>query len=102
MINVAAPTDAKSLVLGDSGIQIKFANRNYKLRYRNIFILSLAITIFGACVSLVLGVYDKYMYYAAQPVVDSQYASYVATYKGIEQTVLDTLSFSDYPKYRAL
>ncbi|MEI7563466.1 MAG: hypothetical protein WCJ39_07685 [bacterium] len=93
---------ASNIVLGDSGIQMKFANRNYKLRYRNIFMFSLVITILCSCVGLVLGVYDKYMYYAAQPVVDSQYQGYIDMYKGIEQTITDQISFSDYPKYRGL
>ena len=100
-LNAAAKKE-ENIVLGDSGIQMKFANRNYKLRYRNIFMFSLVITILCACISLVLGVYDKYMYYAAQPVVDPQYETYISTYKNIEQTINDQIAFSDYPKYRGL
>lgn len=100
-INAEAKQE-ENIVLGDSGIQMKFANRNYKLRYRNIFMFSLVITILCSCISLVLGVYDKYMYYAAQPVVDVQYETYISTYKNIEQTITDQIAFSDYPKYRGL
>jgi hypothetical protein len=91
-----------NITLGDSGIQMNFANRNYKLRYRNIFMFSLVITVLCSCISLVLGVYDKYMYIASQAVVDPQYESYISTYKDIEQMITDQIAFSDYPKYRGL
>jgi hypothetical protein len=98
----AAINKKENIVLGDSGIQMVFANKNYRLRYRNIFMFSLVITILCSCISLVLGVYDKYMYYSAQAVLDPQYESYISTYKKIEQTITDQIAFSDYPKYRGL
>lgn len=97
-----AKTNWPKLSLGDSGINLTTIKKVYVLSYRRILVMSLiGIAVFGIT-ALILGMYNKYLTIAAQPVIASTDISYVENYKSVQDFLRTTLGLSDYQKYSAL
>lgn len=93
-------TTAK-VALGESGVLFTPQKKTYIFDYRRILKLSLiCIGVFGIA-ALLLWLYNRYLTIAAQPVIDSNQASYVNEYKSIQTFLRNTLG-SDYEKYTSL
>lgn len=94
--------DKPMVVLGESGIHLNMSKRSYVLRYWRIFVISIVITIAAGTTSLVLGLYNRYISLASQPVVSQDNQQYVDNYKKVQKFLKTTLNNSSYQKYAVL
>lgn len=60
---------------------IPVTRSRYHNQYRRLFLISFFIILVTSIASLILQVYTRYVYIAAQAVPDQQYSIYIDTYK---------------------
>ncbi|MEI7558557.1 MAG: hypothetical protein WCJ45_07330 [bacterium] len=65
--------------LGDSGIGE--TKKKYFTQYRRLFLISFFIILVTGFASIILRLYSRYVYYAAQAVPDANFQTYIDTYK---------------------
>ena len=97
------PTEGKkeNVVLGDSGI-FSGKKSKYHDQYWRLFLISFFIIVVSGMASVILRLYSRYIYFAAQPVPDATYQTYVNTYKQGQQFIENALNISNYQKYSSL
>lgn len=65
---------------GKSGV-IGIQKSKYHDQYRKIFLISFFVILISGVASIVLRLYSRYIYFAAQPVINPTYQTYIDTYK---------------------
>ncbi len=91
----------ENVVLGDSGI-FSGKKSKYHDQYWRLFLISFFIIVVSGMASVILRLYSRYIYFAAQPVPDATYQTYVNTYKQGQQFIENALNISNYQKYSSL
>lgn len=86
---------------GKSGV-IGIQKSKYHDQYRKIFLISFFVILISGIASVVLRLYSRYMYFAAQPVINPAYQTYIDTYKQWQQFLDKTLNLSNYQQYTSL
>jgi len=84
--------------LGESGI-IGIHKSKYHDQYRRLFLISFFVILVSGFTSIILRLYDRYIYFAAQAVPDTKYQTYIDTYKKGQQFLDKTLKLSSYEQY---
>ncbi|MCX6822380.1 MAG: hypothetical protein NTX91_00080, partial [candidate division SR1 bacterium] len=97
-----AQSNGPKISLGDSGIHITTKNKVYIFNYRRMFVMALiAIAVFGS-LALLLGLYNRYLTIASQPIIPAADTTYINDYKSVQNILRTTLGMSDYQKYSAM
>ncbi|MEI6672209.1 MAG: hypothetical protein WCL02_02355 [bacterium] len=76
----ANQSSTNNILLGDSGL-IGGVKSKYHNQYRKLFLISFFIILISGIASIVLRLYARYVYFAAQAIPDPTYQTYVDTYK---------------------
>ena len=79
---------------------IPVTRSRYHNQYRRLFLISFFIILVTSIASLILQVYTRYVYIAAQAVPDQQYSIYIDTYKKWRQRIADILHLPQYKAYQ--
>lgn len=93
--------EIEKVQFGKSGV-IGIQKSRYRDQYRKLFLISFFVIVISILASVVLRLYSRYMYFAAQPVVDPMYQTYINSYKQGQQFLDKTLSLSNYQQYISL
>gem|GEM_PF-1044810 len=88
----------KKVNLGESGI-IGVHKSKYHDQYRRLFLISFFVILVSGFASIMLRLYGRYIYFAAQAVPDTNYQTYIDTYKKGQQFLDKTLKLSNYEQY---
>jgi len=98
-----APVQEKieQVKFGESGV-IGIQKGKYHDQYRRLFLLSFFVILITWLLSVVLRLYSRYIYFAAQSVPDANYQTYIDTYKQGQQFLDKTLNLSNYQQYTTL
>ncbi len=86
--------------LGDSGIGE--TKKKYFTQYRRLFLISFFIILVTGFASIILRLYSRYVYYAAQAVPDANFQTYIDTYKKWQEFLDKLLNLSNYQQYVSL
>ncbi len=94
------PTEEKreTVKLWESGM-IGGQKSRYHNQYRRLFLLSFFVIVVTGLASIVLRLYSRYVYFAAQPIPDATYQSYIDTYKKGREFIDKALNLSSYQQY---
>jgi hypothetical protein len=104
-LTIVAPTpstSSKKVVLGDSGIQISFAKKTLNIGYLRLVTISSIVAVVCGLASIGLRFYDRYLYFSAQPVMDTTYATYIDKYTAAKSFLDSKLHFSNYANYSTI
>lgn len=97
----ANQSSTNNILLGDSGL-IGGVKSKYHNQYRKLFLISFFIILISGIASIVLRLYARYVYFAAQAIPDPTYQTYVDTYKQWQSFIDKTLNLSNYQQYTSL
>lgn len=92
----------EKVVLGESGAIGWITRSRYHNNYRRLFLISFFVILVSGIASVALRLYSRYMYFAAQPIVDETYQTYIDTYKQGQQFIDKTLNLTNYQQYHSL
>lgn len=94
----------EKIAFGNSGI-FSSKKSKYHNQYRRLFLLSFFVIVVSVLASIVLKFYSRYMYLAAQPILDPNYEVYVQTYKqgkGMIDKLLHPARYEEYVSFSLL
>ncbi len=97
----AEPTEETKtpIKLGESGIFTGERKRKYHNQYRRLFLISFFVILISGLASVVLRLYSRYLYFAAQPIPDQNYQKTIDLYKQSKSFIEKNLHISTYQKY---
>lgn len=98
-IKLAPTQEEKQKVNFDTSDMVGAKKSKYHDHYRRLFLLSFFVIIISGIVSIILSLYSRYMYFAAQPILDPNYATYIETYKQGKNFLDKTLQLNNYQQY---